>query len=156
LRAGVSDNGFTGREVGARRRLAPTEHAVNRRRGAEGELWQPRFFGRALRTVKESNEGVVGQFAVAALSERRNSLRIQDRRSETAATKIKLTHYQRKGGIHSPKPGEGWFGQPPGRLVPPAGSSCNEYAGLSANEQNERWGSIVDRVGAPSDARARI
>ena len=34
---------------------------------------------------------VVGQFAVAALSERRNSLRIQDRRSETAATKIKLT-----------------------------------------------------------------
>jgi hypothetical protein len=34
-----------------------------------------------------------GSFAVAALSERRNSLRIQDRRSETAATKIKLTHY---------------------------------------------------------------
>jgi hypothetical protein len=37
--------------------------------------------------------GVVGQFAVAALSERRNSLRTQDRRSETAATKTKLTHY---------------------------------------------------------------
>jgi hypothetical protein len=37
---------------------------------------------------------VVGQFAVAALSERRNSLRIQNRRSETAATKIKLTHYR--------------------------------------------------------------
>ena len=37
---------------------------------------------------------VVGQFAVAALSERRNSLRIQDRWSETAATKIKLTHYR--------------------------------------------------------------
>jgi hypothetical protein len=37
---------------------------------------------------------VVGQFAVAALSERRDSLRIQDRRSETAATKIKLTHYR--------------------------------------------------------------
>ena len=36
---------------------------------------------------------VVGQFAVAALSERRNSFRIQDRRSETAATKMKLTHY---------------------------------------------------------------
>ena len=35
---------------------------------------------------------VVGQLAVAALSERRNSLRIQDRRSETAATKTKLTH----------------------------------------------------------------
>ena len=37
---------------------------------------------------------VVGQFAVAAVTERRNSLRIQDRRSETAATKIKLTHYR--------------------------------------------------------------
>jgi hypothetical protein len=37
---------------------------------------------------------VVGQSAVAALSERRNSLRIQDRRSETAATKIRLTHYR--------------------------------------------------------------
>ena len=33
----------------------------------------------------------VGRFA--ALSERRNSLRIQDRQSETAATKIKLAHY---------------------------------------------------------------
>jgi hypothetical protein len=27
-------------------------------RGAEGELWQPRFFDRALRTVKEYNEYV--------------------------------------------------------------------------------------------------
>ena len=36
---------------------------------------------------------VVGQLAVAALSERRNWLRIQERRSETAATKFKLTHY---------------------------------------------------------------
>ena len=44
-------------------------------------------------------ELVVGQFAVAALSERRNSLRIQDRRSETAATKFKLTHYP---GIRTP------------------------------------------------------
>jgi hypothetical protein len=35
----------------------------------------------------------VGRFAVAALSERRSSLRIQGRRSETAATRIKLTHY---------------------------------------------------------------
>ncbi len=32
--------------------------AVNQRRGAEGELWQPRFFDRALRTVKEYNEKV--------------------------------------------------------------------------------------------------
>jgi len=39
----------------------------------------------------------LGQFAVAALSERRNPLRIQDRRSETAATKIKLTPYQKTG-----------------------------------------------------------
>ncbi|MGO8787699.1 MAG: REP-associated tyrosine transposase [Terriglobia bacterium] len=32
--------------------------AVNQCRGAEGELWQPRFFDRALRTVKEYNEKV--------------------------------------------------------------------------------------------------
>ena len=32
--------------------------AINRRRGAEGEFWQPRFFDRALRTVKEYNEKV--------------------------------------------------------------------------------------------------
>jgi hypothetical protein len=27
--------------------------AVNQRRGADGEPWQPRFFDRALRSVKE-------------------------------------------------------------------------------------------------------
>jgi len=32
--------------------------AVNRRRGADGELWQARFFDRALRTVQEYNEKV--------------------------------------------------------------------------------------------------
>jgi putative transposase len=32
--------------------------AVNQRRGADGELWQPRFFDRAQRTVKEYNEKV--------------------------------------------------------------------------------------------------
>ena len=32
--------------------------AVNQRRGAEGEPWQPGFFDRALRTVKEYNEKV--------------------------------------------------------------------------------------------------
>ena len=32
--------------------------AVNQRRGAEGELWQPRFFDCALRSVKEYNEKV--------------------------------------------------------------------------------------------------
>jgi hypothetical protein len=32
--------------------------AINRRRAAWGEVWQPRFFDRALRTVKEYNEKV--------------------------------------------------------------------------------------------------
>jgi REP-associated tyrosine transposase len=32
--------------------------AINRRRAAEGELWQSRFFDRALRTVKEYTEKV--------------------------------------------------------------------------------------------------
>ena len=32
--------------------------AVNQRRGTDGELWQPRFFERALRTVREYNEKV--------------------------------------------------------------------------------------------------
>ena len=31
---------------------------INRHRGAEGKLWQPRFFDRALRTVQEYNEKV--------------------------------------------------------------------------------------------------
>jgi REP-associated tyrosine transposase len=32
--------------------------AINRGRGADGELWQPRFFDRALRTVQEYTEKV--------------------------------------------------------------------------------------------------
>jgi putative transposase len=32
--------------------------AVNQCRGADGELWQPRFFDRALRSVKEYNDKV--------------------------------------------------------------------------------------------------
>jgi hypothetical protein len=32
--------------------------AVNQRRGADGELWQPKFFDRALRSVKEYNQKV--------------------------------------------------------------------------------------------------
>jgi hypothetical protein len=32
--------------------------AVNKCRGAAGELWQPRFFDRALRTAREYNEKV--------------------------------------------------------------------------------------------------
>jgi hypothetical protein len=32
--------------------------AVNPRRGADGELWQPRLFDRALRSVKGYNQKV--------------------------------------------------------------------------------------------------
>ena len=35
-------------------------------------------------------------------------------------------------------------------------SSYNGYAGMGADEQNERCGLIVDRVRMPSDPRARI
>jgi len=45
----------------------------------------------------------------------------------------------------------GWVGRPEdGRW-----SSYNEHAGMSAGEQNERCGLIVDRVRMPSDPRAR-
>jgi hypothetical protein len=45
----------------------------------------------------------------------------------------------------------GWVSRPEdGR------SSYNEYAGLSADEQNERCGLVVDRVRMPTDPRARI
>jgi plasmid stabilization system protein ParE len=40
---------------------------------------------------------IAGQSAVAALSERRNPLRVQDRRSETAATRNKLTTTEAPG-----------------------------------------------------------
>jgi putative transposase len=91
--------------------------AVNQRRGADGELWQPRFFDRALRTVKEYNE------------------------------KVEYIHLNpvRAGFVSHP---EDWSR--------PAGSSYNEYAGMSADEQNGRCGLIVDRVRMPSDPRARI
>jgi hypothetical protein len=83
-------------------------------RGVGGELWQPRFFDRALRTVKEYNE------------------------------KVEYIHLNpvRAGLVSRP---EDW-----------RWSSYNEYAGLSAEEQNERCGLIVDRVRMPSDPRARI
>jgi len=94
LRTGVSGNDFAGHEVGARRRLAPTEHAVNQRWGADGELWQPRFFDRALRTVKEYNE------------------------------KVEYIHLDRvRAGLVS-RPEDGRW------------SSYNEYAGMSADEQD--------------------
>ena len=88
--------------------------AVNQFRGAEGELWQPRFFDRALRTVKEYNE------------------------------KVEYIHLNpvRAGLVSRP---EDW-----------RWSSYNEYAGRSADQQNERCGLIVDRVRMPSDPRARI
>ena len=91
--------------------------AVNQRRGAEGELWQPRFFDCALRSVKEYNE------------------------------KVEYIHLDpvRAGLVSRP---EDWSR--------PAGSSYNECAGMSADEQNERWGLMVDRVRMPSDPRARI
>ena len=34
----------------------PGQGAVNQYRAADGKLWQPRFFDRALRSVKEYNE----------------------------------------------------------------------------------------------------
>jgi REP element-mobilizing transposase RayT len=88
--------------------------AVNQCRGADGELWQPRFFDRALRTVKEYNE------------------------------KVDYIHLNpvRAGLVSRP---EDW-----------RWSSYNEYAGMSANEQNERCGLIVDHVRMPAEARARI
>jgi hypothetical protein len=38
----------------------------------------------------------------------------------------------------------------------PAGSSYNEYAGMSAEQQKKRCGLIVDRVRMPCEPRARI
>jgi putative transposase len=91
--------------------------AVNQRRDTEGELWQPRFFDRALRTVQEYNE------------------------------KVEYIHLNpvRAGLVSRP---EDWSR--------PAGSSYNEYASMSAEEQKRRCGLIVDRVRMPSDPHARI
>jgi putative transposase len=91
--------------------------AANQRRGGDGELCQPRFFDRALRTVEEYNE------------------------------KVEYIHLNpaRVGLVSRP---EDWSR--------PAGSSYNEYAGMSADQQTGRCGLIVDRVRMPSDPRARI
>jgi putative transposase len=88
--------------------------AINRRRGTEGELWQPRFFDRALRTVKEYNE------------------------------KVEYIHMNpiRAGLARRPQDWR-W-------------SSFSEYAGISAEEQKQRCGLIIDRVRTPSDPRTRI
>jgi hypothetical protein len=50
------DSRFRGNDVTFAVGVFSSMSAVNQRRGAEGELWQPRFFDRALRTVKEYNE----------------------------------------------------------------------------------------------------
>ncbi|MGO8733096.1 MAG: REP-associated tyrosine transposase [Terriglobia bacterium] len=73
--------------------------AVNQHRGADGELWQPRFFDRALRTVKVYNE------------------------------KVEYIHLNpvRAGLVSRP---EDWSR--------PAGSSYNEYSGMSADESVSR------------------
>jgi hypothetical protein len=114
LRASKSGNDFHGHEVGARRRLAPTASGVNQRRGTHRELWQPRFFDRALRTVQEYNE------------------------------KIQYIHLNPVRADLVSRP-EDW-----------RWSSYSEYAGMSAEEQHDRCGLIVDRVRIPSDPRARI
>jgi putative transposase len=88
--------------------------AINGSRGAQGELWQPRFFDRALRTVNEYNE------------------------------KVEYIHMNpvRAGLVRSP---QDW-----------AWSIFNEYAGMSAEEQKRRCGSVIDRVRMPSDSGTRI
>jgi REP-associated tyrosine transposase len=88
--------------------------AINRRRGTEGELWQPRFFDRALRTAKEYNE------------------------------KVEYIHMNpvRAGLVSRPQDWK-W-------------SSFNEYAAVSAEEQNQRCGLTIDRVRMPSDSGTRI
>jgi hypothetical protein len=77
-------------------------------------LWRPRFFDRALRTVKEYNE------------------------------KVEYIH------LHPVK--AGLAGRPEDWRWP----SYNEYTGMSAEEQKESCGLIVDRVRIPSDPGARI
>jgi putative transposase len=88
--------------------------AVNQFSGADGELWQSRFFDRALRTVKEYNE------------------------------KLEYIHLNpaRAGLVGRP---EDW-----------RWSSYNEYAGTSADEQDEPCGLMVDRLRMSADPRARI
>ena len=88
--------------------------AMNRRRGTEGELWQPRFFDRALRTVKEYNEKV--EYIHMNPIRARLARRPQDWR---------------------------W-------------SSFSEYAGMSAEEQEQRCGLVIDRVRIPADPRTRL
>jgi REP element-mobilizing transposase RayT len=88
--------------------------AVNERPAGGGELWQPKFLDRALRTVKEYNE------------------------------EVEYLHRNpvRAGLVSRP---EDW-----------RWSSYNEHADMSAEEQNERCGLIVDRARIPFGPRARI
>jgi len=88
--------------------------AINHQRRERGELWQGRFFDRALRTVKEYVETV------------------------------DYIHMNpvRRGLV---KRAEDW-----------KWSSVHEYAGMSAEEQEQRCGLRIDRVRLPADEKARI
>ena len=87
---------------------------INRRRGASGELWQPRFFDRALRTVEEYNE------------------------------EVEYVHMNPVSAGLVPGP-QDW-----------RWSSAHEYSGVSAEEQKQRCGLIIDRVRIPADPGTRI
>ncbi len=88
--------------------------AINVRLGESGELWQGRFFDRALRTVKEYHETV------------------------------EYIHGNpvRRGLV---KRAEEW-----------KWSSMPEYAGATAEEQEQRCGLRIDRVRLPANEKTRI
>ena len=125
-------------------------------RGAEGEPWQPRFFDRALRAVKEYNEKVESIHLNIARQGRNQTRRAERRsalgraplaptsrtKSSRRARKIAIRSTVRAGLVSRPEDW-GW-------------SSYNEYTGLSADEEKKRCGLIVDRVRMPSDPHARV
>ena len=88
--------------------------SINLARGTRGELWQGRFFDRAVRTVKEYHE----TFEYIHVNPVRRGL---VRRAEDWK----------------------W-------------SSVHEYAGMSAEEQEQRCGLTIDRVRLPADENAAI
>jgi hypothetical protein len=154
--SGKTGNDFTGHEVGARRRLAPTANAVHQRRGTDGELWQPRFFDCALRSVKEYNERVE-YIHINTARQGRNQTRRAERRPASGRAPLAPT-----SGAKSPRRPRkiAISGTVTAGLVSHPGdwrwSSYSEYAGMSAEEQDNRRGLIVDRVRMPSDPRVRV